>query len=280
MVIINEVKCTGCGTCTNICHSHCMDIENNLITIRYNQCSTCGQCIAICPNQALSWDNIQPIKFNKEKLPTDEQVDELLKERRTIRDFSNQKIDRVLLEEIANYGIYAPSHSFDFRTIIVDDDKIKKLIDEILMRATIRIYNLIKPGIIQKLAKLISPVFEAELLKAKSKLSLVAQRNSVFPTFPSAFIFIIADKKVPLSLESAQYALYNINLYAQTKGLGCRNLVGNAGILNKNRYLRKRLGLKKNEQIRGLMGIGFPKYKFVNKVPGKKINIQWNGIQN
>ena len=109
---------------------------------------------------------------------------------------------------------------------------------------------------------------------------MVVDRNTVFPTFPSAFIFIIADKRVPLSLESAQYALYNINLYAQTKGLGCRNLVGNQGILNKNKSFRKRLGLKKNEHIRGMIGIGYPKFKFKNKVEGKKMSIQWNNGQN
>jgi nitroreductase len=257
-----------------------MYLENNHIIINYNSCSTCGQCIAICPHQALSWDNIQPIKFNKEKLPTVEQIDELLKERRTIRDFAEHKIDKILLEEIVNFGIYAPAHSFEFRTIIVDDDNIKKLIDIILMRATKRIYNIIKYGILQRLARLISPVLEAEYLKAKSKLSAVVRRNTVFPSFPSAFIFIIADKRVPLSIESAQYALYNINLYAQIKGLGCRNLVGNRGILNRSKSFRKKLGLKKKEQILGLMGIGYPKYKFKNKVEGKKVNIQWNQLQN
>ena len=280
MVIINKGKCNGCKICTDICHEHCMDIENNLITIRYNQCSTCGQCIAICPQQALTWDNVQPTAFNKEILPSDKQVDELLKERRTIRDFSDRKIDKILLEEIINYGIYAPAHSFDFRAIIVDDDKIKDLIDKILMQVTFRIYNLIRSVILQKIARLISPVLEAEYLKAKSKLSVVVERNTVFPTFPSAFILIIADKRVPLSLESAQYALYNMNLYSQTKGLGCRNLVGNQGILNKNKSFRKKLGLKKNERIRGMIGIGYPKFKFKNKVQGKKMSIQWNGIQN
>ncbi len=280
MVVINKEKCKGCKTCTSICHENCMYIENNLITIRYNYCSTCGQCIAICPHQALSWDNVQPIVFNKEKLPTDEQVDELLKERRTIRDFSDLKINKALLEEIVNYGMYAPTHSFDFRTIIIDNDEIKELIDKILMRITTRIYNLIKPRIIHKLAKLISPVLEAEYLKAQSKLSVVIKRNTVFPSFPSAFIFIIADKSVPLSIESAQYALYNINLYAQIKGLGCRNLVGNQAYLNKNKSFRKKINLKKNERIQGTIGIGYPKYKFKNKVEGKKMNIQWNGGQN
>jgi ferredoxin len=280
MVIIDNEKCTGCGICIQICHEDCMGIENNLVTIRHNHCSTCGQCIAICPLQALSWDNIQPIAFNKKKLPDDEQIDELLKERHTIRDFSERKIDKAQLEEIVNYGMYAPAHSFDFRTIIIDDDIIKELIDKILVRVTVRIYNLIKPKILQKIAKLISPVLEAEYLKAKSKLALVVKRNTEFPTFPAAFIFIVAGKNVPLSLESAQYALYNMNLFAQIKGLGCRNLVGSQGILNRSRSFRKLLGLKRNELIRGSMGIGYPKFKFKNKVQGRKISIQWNRRQN
>lgn len=43
---------------------------------------------------------------------------------------------------------------------------------------------------------------------------------------------------------------------------------------------RKRLGLKKDERIRGMIGIGYPKFKFKNKVEGKKMSIQWDGIQN
>jgi ferredoxin len=279
MIKIDSDKCNACGLCTKICHESCLRLDDNILKVDYKFCSTCTQCIAICPQQALTWDNVQPTAFNKEVLPTDKQVDELLKERRTIRDFSDRKIDKILLEEIINYGVYAPAHSFDFRAIIVDDDKIKDLIDKILMQVTFRIYNLIRSVILQKIAKLISPVLEAEYLKAKSKLSVVVERNTVFPTFPSAFILIIADKRVPFSLESAQYALYNMNLYSQTKGLGCRNLVGNQRILNKNKSFRKRLGLKKNERICGMIGIGYTKFKFKNKVQGKKMNIQWNTMK-
>jgi hypothetical protein len=67
-----------------------------------------------------------------------------------------------------------------------------------------------------------------------------------------------------------------MDLYAMTKGLGCRNLVGNQMFLNRNQTIRKLLGLKKKERIYGTMAIGYPSVKFHNKVNGKHIDIQWN----
>jgi NAD-dependent dihydropyrimidine dehydrogenase PreA subunit/nitroreductase len=276
MVIINAERCTGCETCINVCHQFCMAVINNVVTIEFDKCSTCGQCIAVCPEQALSWNGIEPFAFDKREMPTDKQVEELLKERRTVRSFTDRKIDRPLLEEIVNFGIYAPSHSFDFRIIVVDSEEIMQLIDKILIGYSNRLYNLIKPKYVHSLTKILSAVWEEEYTKGKSKLEFIINRKTVFPTFPAAFVFIVSDKKVPLSLESAQYALYNINLYAQTKGLGCRNLVGNQKIMNGNKLFRKALKLKKNDQIRGAMGIGYPKVKFKNKVEGRNIDIQWN----
>ena len=72
--------------------------------------------------------------------------------------------------------------------------------------------------------------------------------------------------------------IVSYGVYAMTKGLGCRNLVGNQMFLNRNKKLRTILGLGKNEKIYATMGIGYPSIKFRNKVIGKKMDIQWNNI--
>jgi hypothetical protein len=101
-------------------------------------------------------------------------------------------------------------------------------------------------------------------------------RKRNFKTVPAAIVMIIADKRTPLNLESAQSALYNIDLYAQARGLGCRNLVGNQMFLNRSRSFRRIIGLKKHEQIFGTLALGYPAVKFRKKINGRKINIQWN----
>jgi NAD-dependent dihydropyrimidine dehydrogenase PreA subunit/nitroreductase len=281
MIIIDQKKCNNCGLCTQICHESCMFIENNILKINYEYCSTCTQCIAICPKQALTWDNFKSESYNKSLYPDSVQIDELLKERRTIRDFTNKKIDRALLEEIASYAIYAPTHDFNLRVIIIDDESLLKQIDTLILDFSVNLFNWVyKPKFVHLLIKLFMPNFEFEYRKAKPKLENAKKRNRGFKSKPAAIIMIIGNKRIPLSLESAQYALYNIDLYAQTKGLACRNLVGNQMILNGNRKFRQSIGLNKKERICGTLLMGYPAIKFRNKVNGKKIKIDWNTIKN
>jgi NAD-dependent dihydropyrimidine dehydrogenase PreA subunit/nitroreductase len=281
MIKIDQEKCNACRLCERVCHEYCMKLDNDILTIDYKYCSTCTQCIAICPEQALTWDGIKPEFFDRSLYPDPSQFGELIKERRTIRDFTSRKIDRSLLEEIAGYAIYAPTHNFNLRITIIDDENIIKLADALVLRFSVRLYKwLYKSKVIASLMKLFTPDLEPEFLKAKTKLESAVNRNRGFRSTPGAIVMIIGDKRIPLSLESAQYALYNIDLYAQTKGIGCRNLVGSQMILNRSKKFRKLIGLIKNEKIFGTILLGYPAVRFKNKVNGKKVSIQWNALKN
>jgi len=119
-------------------------------------------------------------------------------------------------------------------------------------------------------------VWESEFLKARPKIEHAIRRKSGLKSKPAAVILIIGDKRIPLSLESAQYALYNMDLYAQSKGIACRNLVGNQGVINRSREFRKKIGLNNHEKIFGTITLGYPATKFRNKVTGKRLPLQWN----
>ena len=281
MIEIDQDKCNGCGLCIKICHESCMHLDQYILTIDYEYCSTCTQCIAVCPQQALTWDHIQPQPFDSSLYPGPEQLDELFKERRTIRDFKNQKIDRTLLEEIAGYAVYAPTHDFNLRVIIIDDETIIDRLDILILRFSRNLFNwFYKSSMVHFLLKLLPRRMEFEYLKAKPKLESAIRRNAALRSKPAAVIMIIGNKQVPLSLESAQYALYNIDLYAQSKGIACRNLVGNQMTLNRNKAFRESLGLSKGERIYGTILLGYPAIRFRNKVLGKQIRIQWNTLKN
>ena len=107
MIVVDKDRCIGCGLCVKICHEDCIALVDDLPRINHELCSTCTQCIAMCPQQALSWDHVPPVTYDETRLPSPQQLDELLKERRTIRFFKKDRIDRALLEEIVGYGIYA-----------------------------------------------------------------------------------------------------------------------------------------------------------------------------
>ncbi len=279
MIKADVYKCNLCGLCTRICHEYCLHIEKNILTIDHAYCSTCTQCIAVCPESALSWDGVEPKPYERALYPGSEQVRELFMERRTNRDFTTRKIDRLLLEEIAGMAIYAPTHNFDLRVVIVDDEGIIGLMDHLIYKFSLSIYKwLYRPRILHKMVKIFSPRSEFEYLKVKPKLEKIKNRGYGFKTMPAAVIFIIGEK-IPLSLESAQYALYNIDLYAQSKGLACRNLVGNQVIFNRSRKLKTLLSIGRNEKIFGTISLGYPAIKFKNKVYGKKMDIRWNAMK-
>ncbi len=270
MIVIDKDKCTACGLCAKICHQRCIAPMDNTVTINHELCSTCTQCIAVCPKQAVSWDRVGPVAYDQAVLPSPQQLDELFKERRSIRFFKEDKIDRPLLEEIVGYGIYAPTTNYNLRAVVVDDEKIIEELERISIQFHLRMYKIfVKPKIVFSLISRITPA-----LNPKIKAKFETRRHDSFN--PAAMVLVVGDKRIHLSEVSAHYAIYNMILYAKAKGIG--SCIWGAGkiSLDRSKAVRERLGLQKRERILGVLLLGYPAVKFRNKVQGKTLSIQWN----
>jgi nitroreductase len=243
--------------------------------IDHGLCSTCTQCIAICPQRALSWDRVPPVAYAPGRLPSTEQLDELFKQRRTVRRFKKTKIERALVAEIVGYGIYAPTNNYDLRAIVVDDPAILETLDAIIMRFLSWIYNLLfRPSFVFHLVRAITPAISP---KTKVKIQHGLKTGRVFDSLPAALVVIVGDRRVVLSEASAQYALYNMILYAQAKEIGSRINGGVPLTLDRSKRARQCLGLCKHEHILATLELGYPAVRFKNKVEGKAMSIAWNG---
>jgi nitroreductase len=218
---------------------------------------------------------VPPVAFDAARLPSPEQLDELFKQRRSIRTYKKDRIDRALLEEIVNYGIYAPTHNYSFRAIVVDDEAVIEALDRILMRFLSIVYNVAyRPKIVGVLAGLLG--YSEEYLLGKPKIENSLKRGFAFH-HPAAIVFIVGDRRIALSVDSAQYYLANMTFYAQVKGIASC-LWGNGPIfMDRSRAARRLLGLKKHDRIFGSLLLGYPKVRFKNKVEGREMPIQWLG---
>jgi nitroreductase len=261
-----------------ICHEHCIILDGATVEIDDEVCSTCTQCVAVCPQQALTWDGVPPVAFDETRLPSQMQLDELFKERRSSRNFKEEKIDRALLEDVVNTGIYAPTHnlpSLNLRAIVVDDAEMIELFDRVVLRFATRIYKLFyRLGIVSDLARLIG--LSGEYVRAKPKLEMALERGHALRSPPAAMVFVVGDKRTALSEVSAHCVLCNMYFCAQTRGIGSCLWANGPLFVDRSRDARRCLGLGRREHILGALLLGYPAVKFRNKVEGKRLSIQWN----
>jgi nitroreductase/NAD-dependent dihydropyrimidine dehydrogenase PreA subunit len=272
MVLIDQTRCIACGQCVNVCHEGCMALADGVLCIDHDLCSTCTQCIALCPTLALSWEGIEPLPYESQQLPTPEQLDELFKQRRTVRRFKADPVDRALLQEVAAYGIYAPTNHYRLRALLIDDPQVLDELQAIGLRALQRVYNVFyrfKP-----LFTLLTRLTPAMQEKDKVKLEACLIDGRPFTVAP-ALIFIVGDASIAHAEASAQYALYNMVLYAQSKGLGSTISGGSRLLLNPSKAARRLLGLGKGERILATLYLGHPAVTFRNKVRGKEMPVMW-----
>ncbi|MBC7326354.1 MAG: 4Fe-4S binding protein [Moorella sp. (in: Bacteria)] len=52
---VNEEKCTGCGSCVEVCPVEAITVEE-VAVINADECLECGACVDECPNNAISLD--------------------------------------------------------------------------------------------------------------------------------------------------------------------------------------------------------------------------------
>jgi nitroreductase/NAD-dependent dihydropyrimidine dehydrogenase PreA subunit len=272
MVIVDHDKCIRCGTCTRICHEGCMSLDEGRLAIEHELCSTCTQCIAVCPAQALSWDGVPSVRYDEQRLLAADQLDELFKQRRTTRTYKEQPVDRALLEEIAAYGIYAPTNHYHLRALLIDDPRVLDRLQAYGQRALRRVYNLFyRHKLVFGLLRRLTPAMQE---KDKVKLEACLERGTAFTVAP-ALIVVAGNATIAHAEASAQYALYNMILAAQVRGLGSTISGGIRLLINAQPAARRYLGLRRKERVLAALYLGHPAVKFRNKVEGKEMPIEW-----
>ena len=135
---IDETRCKQDGICAAECPRQLIIQEDDKSFPRIPpaneaSCMACGHCVAVCPHGALSVAGVD-IKvcpeINNDLVLSQDQADQFLRSRRSIRCFKDKIMDRGTLEKLIHTARYAPTASNAQNlhwTVIEGRDQLKPL---------------------------------------------------------------------------------------------------------------------------------------------------------
>ncbi len=110
---INEELCTQCGSCARDCVMGIIEMNPgpNIPSEKESLCLKCQHCLAVCPTGALSILGKDPANSLtlSQKKPTPEEMESLIKNRRSIRHYKQVNVDAELIHSLLDTASYAPT---------------------------------------------------------------------------------------------------------------------------------------------------------------------------
>jgi len=115
LIAIDESSCTRCGICTKACPVGIITLgEGFPTTIEKIEkgCISCGHCVAACPTAALGHCRMQPADCPPLEAGwrlTTGQVGQLIKGRRSVRNYRPEPIAAEVIDDLLDIVRYAPT---------------------------------------------------------------------------------------------------------------------------------------------------------------------------
>lgn len=250
-VIIDAEKCIGCGLCQKDCVGFDIDIAEGKAVARGSSCIGCGHCEAICPRGAIKITGFEDeiTEFEEQVRLDPDQLMEAIKTRRTIRQFTDRKVEKDILDKIFEAGRMAPTgaNSQGTRYVLLDEKKA-----------------------------------ECEAIAVKMFSKVIGVGKKVIPQLAhmkidSHFFF----KKAPVVIVifgkdavSASLAAENMAFMAEACGLGVLFSGFFTTCVNMSGKIRKLMGISKKPKAVTTLVIGYSAVKYHRTPHRKPLNIK------
>lgn len=111
---IDRSRCVRCGRCVNDCLARIIALDGDgfpaMIFGGAARCFGCQHCLAVCPAGALTWFGKRPADSAPiGKIPTPEEMMNLIRQRRSVRNFRRENADRAVLEALDEAMAFVPT---------------------------------------------------------------------------------------------------------------------------------------------------------------------------
>jgi nitroreductase/NAD-dependent dihydropyrimidine dehydrogenase PreA subunit len=282
LIEINNELCSKCGLCVKACVAkifHQRKPGTNIKAVNTRACIDCGHCVAVCPNSAITHNRITgEFREIKNHVYNEELIEEFLSSKRSVRNFSQKKIDRETIQKILDSSFYAPSatnkKARDF-IVITDPDKIREIEEKIIhyFEFVLKFANpfVIKTlslfsNTIRKLSKTYIPAMKGMVWSFRNK-----GESPIFRGAPCV-IFAYGPANNQMSKDDSVACQHYAMLKAHSLGIGSC-VIGFADLAQKK--FIDLLPLQKDQRLYAITSFGYPQFKYKKTTPHKSAEVTW-----
>jgi len=272
--VIDIQKCTACGLCVEVCPAHVLTMEKKSARVfRGDWCIGCGHCVAVCPVEAVIHLSSKPgrsIKGYEDLLCSPEDLDFLLKTRRSIRIYHNKPVPESEIDILIKSGGYAPtgSNRREYGYIVIRDPVDIARLRDMSARYYCKLDKFLsnRPGaFIASLfagKKTVETFITQNLPKLRYRIELIEKGEDRLLYNAPTVLIIHAPKSNQSSAFDCAAALYGCSLMAHARGLGTCFIGYVEAAVNQDRKLKKWLDIPGNHKCFGVMTLGYSKVYF------------------
>lgn len=286
-ISINNETCTKCAMCVEVCPSKIFQQESpdDFPEVKIEKsCMVCGHCVAICPHDAVIHEDYPAEKvagINEDLIPSEEQLFELMKSRRSIREFTDKPIEKEVIERIIDAARFAPNAHNNQSThyLVVQDKEILDGVRQLSYKYMSKIIKMLQNPIQRTFLRITFgrqiEIAIKKLDEFKQFLKAIDEGRDLILWDAPCVIFFHAKASDAMSDTNANLALQNAQLMCHAMKLG-GFYTGYVVILsNKDKRLPEFLKIPKGHKIYGGLAIGYPKYKYKKWVERNPARITW-----
>lgn len=264
--VVDREKCTKCGDCVKDCPVAIIKLNSEYPHITEDEqgkCVTCQHCLTICEPGAISILGLDPADSTPlhGNLPSGEQMECLIKGRRSIRHYKEEPVDSELISHLLTVVASGPiSMNNQLLFTVVEDQNTMEKVRRDTMEG-------IRQALVTGNLPSGSEFFDSVLEQWDKG------RDIVFRHAPHLLI-VSSPSESPSPEADAVIALSYFELLAQSVGLGTLwSNLGDWAIATIIPDIKRRLNIPESDVIGYMMLFGKPAVKYHRTVQRKKANI-------
>lgn len=267
-ITIDKDKCIECHACLDACplvrFGGFGSIEDQFAGY---VCLQCGGCMAVCPQNAIRIGDLAPA-IPVGEIPSNEATLNLIKMRRSVRMFKDQKVSEKDWEQLVEAVKYSPvGHNSQYIDVmIVESPDVLSALSRIGMDFWTKTAMFINKPVLRHVFK---KMLGAHAFSVFAKLALFyAQQKSSFEqgldpilfNAPAVMLFL-APKGEAMGQAEADMAAQTVALYAPALGLGtCYSGIVMVLFSSSNAAVKKAIQIPRGYKVYSALIVGYPKH--------------------